>query len=158
MSLDLQSPLQGTVLIVDVEVGDQISEGQRVALLESMKMEHEVLATSGGVITKVCIEIGQMVSESENLFSYELQETPSLNEQASDSHDLTYIRPDLAETIERHEIGRDHRRKSAVEKRHIKGQRTARENIADLTDGGELTEYGPLAIAPQRKRRSVNLL
>ena len=155
MSLDLQSPLQGTVLIVDVEVGDQISEGQRVALLESMKMEHEVLATSGGVITKVCIEIGQMVSESENLFSYELQETPSLNEQASDSHDLTYIRPDLAETIERHEIGRDHRRKSAVEKRHIKGQRTARENIADLTDGGELTEYGPLAIAPQRKRRSV---
>ena len=155
MSLDLQSPLQGTVLIVDVEVGDQISEGQRVALLESMKMEHEVLATSGGVITKVCIEIGQMVSESENLFSYELQETPSLNEQASDSHDLTYIRPDLAETIERHEIGRDHRRKSAVEKRRIKGQRTARENIADLTDGGELTEYGPLAIAPQRKRRSV---
>ena len=155
MSLDLQSPLQGTVLIVDVEVGDQISEGQRVALLESMKMEHEVLATSGGVITKVCIEIGQMVSESENLFSYELQETPSLNEQASDSHDLTHIRPDLAETIERHEIGRDHRRKSAVEKRRIKGQRTARENIADLTDGGELTEYGPLAIAPQRKRRSV---
>ena len=155
MTLDLQSPLQGTVLIVDVEVGDQISEGQRVALLESMKMEHEVLATSGGVITKVCIEIGQMVSESENLFSYELQETPSLNEQASDSHDLTHIRPDLAETIERHEIGRDHRRKSAVEKRRIKGQRTARENIADLTDGGELTEYGPLAIAPQRKRRSV---
>ena len=155
MSLDLQSPLQGTVLIVDVEVGDQISEGQRVALLESMKMEHEVLATSGGVITKVCIEIGQMVSESENLFSYELQEIPSLNEQVSDSHDLTHIRPDLAETIERHEIGRDHRRKSAVEKRRIKGQRTARENIADLTDGGELTEYGPLAIAPQRKRRSV---
>jgi len=67
VTLDLQSPLQGTVLIVDVEVGDQISEGQRVALLESMKMEHEVLATSGGVITKVCIEIGQMVSESENL-------------------------------------------------------------------------------------------
>jgi len=155
VSLDLQSPLQGTVLIVDVEVGDQISEGQRVALLESMKMEHEVLATSGGVITKVCIEIGQMVSESENLFSYELQEIPSLNEQVSDSHDLTHIRPDLAETIERHEIGRDHRRKSAVEKRRIKGQRTARENIADLTDGGELTEYGPLAIAPQRKRRSV---
>ena len=102
----------------------------------------KVLATSGGVITKVCIEIGQMVSESENLFSYELQETPSLNEQASDSHDLTYIRPDLAETIERHEIGRDHRRKSAVEKAPHKGtENSKRKNIADLTDGGELTEY-----------------
>ena len=156
MSLDLQSPLQGTVLIVDVEVGDQISEGQRVALLESMKMEHEVLATSGGVITKVCIEIGQMVTESEKLFSLDVRETPSTKEVTSDALDLTYIRPDLAETIERHEIGRDHRRKSAVEKRHLKGQRTARENIADLTDGGELVEYGPLAIAPQRKRRSVD--
>ena len=156
MSLDLQSPLQGTVLIVDVEVGDKISEGQRVALLESMKMEHEVLATSGGVITKVCIEIGQMVAESENLFSFDSRETPSANEAKSDELDLTHIRPDLAETIERHEIGRDHRRKRAVEKRHLKGQRTARENIADLTDGGELVEYGPLAIAPQRKRRSVD--
>ena len=156
MSLDLQSPLQGTVLIIDVEVGDQISEGQRVALLESMKMEHEVLATSGGVITKVCIEIGQMVAESEKLFSFDARETPLANEVTTDVLDLTYIRPDLAETIERHEIGRDHRRKSAVEKRHLKGQRTARENIADLTDGGELVEYGPLAIAPQRKRRSVD--
>lgn len=156
MSLDLLSPLQGTVLIIDVKVGDQISEGQRVALLESMKMEHEVLATSGGVITKVCIEIGQMVSESEKLFSFDVRETSSANEATSDALDLSYIRPDLAETIERHEIGRDHRRKNAVEKRHLKGQRTARENIADLTDGGELTEYGPLAIAPQRKRRSVD--
>ncbi|MEC7530725.1 MAG: carboxyl transferase domain-containing protein [Actinomycetota bacterium] len=156
MSLDLQSPLQGTVLIVDVEVGDKISEGQRVALLESMKMEHEVLATSGGVITKVCIEIGQMVAESEKLFSFDIREAPSSTEVTSDPVDLTYIRPDLAETIERHEIGRDHRRKSAVEKRHLKGQRTARENIADLTDRGELIEYGPLTIAPQRKRRSVD--
>ncbi len=156
MSLDLQSPLQGTVLIVDVEVGDKISEGQRVALLESMKMEHEVLATSGGVITKVCIEIGQMVAESEKLFSFDIREAPSSTEVTRDPVDLTYIRPDLAETIERHEIGRDHRRKSAVEKRHLKGQRTARENIADLTDWGELIEYGPLTIAPQRKRRSVD--
>ena len=47
MSSDLGSPLQGTVLIVDVEVGGQMTEGQRVVLLESMKMEYEVLAPSG---------------------------------------------------------------------------------------------------------------
>ncbi|GIR36296.1 MAG: hypothetical protein CM15mP49_16810 [Actinomycetota bacterium] len=35
----------------------------------------------------------------------------------------------------------------ALLKTSLKGQRTARENIADLTDGGELIEYGPLAIA-----------
>ena len=97
-----------------------------------------------------------MVAESEKLFSFDIREAPSSTEVTSDPVDLTYIRPDLAETIERHEIGRDHRRKSAVEKRHLKGQRTARENIADLTDWGELIEYGPLTIAPQRKRRSVD--
>ena len=96
MTVDLQSPLQGTVLIVDVEVGDQISEGQRVALLESMKMEHEIIATSDGVVTKICIEIGQMVSESQRLFSFEERETSSENKETSDEFDLTHIRPDLA--------------------------------------------------------------
>ena len=155
MSSDLGSPLQGTVLIVDVEVGDQITEGQRVVLLESMKMEHEVLAPSGGVVTRVFIEVGQMVEQAENLFSFEKKETAARNDITNQEIDLAHVRPDLAETIERHDIGKDHRRKNAVEKRHEKGQRTARENIADLIENGNFVEYGPLVIAPQRKRRSI---
>ena len=155
MSSDLGSPLQGTVLIVDVEVGDQITEGQRVVLLESMKMEHEVLAPSGGLVTRVFIEAGQMVEEAENLLSFEEKETSLRNDITNQEIDLAHVRPDLAETMERHDIGKDHRRKDAVEKRHKKGQRTARENIADLIDNGNFVEYGPLVIAPQRKRRSI---
>ena len=155
MSSDLGSPLQGTVLIVDVEVGDQITEGQRVVLLESMKMEHEVLAPSGGLVTRVFIEAGQMVEEAEILLSFEEKETAVRNDITNQEIDLTHVRPDLAETMERHDIGKDHRRKDAVEKRHKKGQRTARENIADLIDNGNFVEYGPLVIAPQRKRRSI---
>ena len=155
MSSDLGSPLQGTVLIVDVEVGDQITEGQRVVLLESMKMEHEVLAPSGGLVTRVFIEAGQMVEEAEILLSFEEKETAVRNDITNQEIDLTHVRPDLAETMERHDIGKDHRRKDAVEKRHKKGQRTARENIADLVDNGNFVEYGPLVIAPQRKRRSI---
>ena len=155
MSSDLGSPLQGTVLIVDVKVGDQITEGQRVVLLESMKMEHEVLAPSGGVVTRVFIEAGQMVEEAENLLSFEEKETAARNGITNQEIDLTHVRPDLAETMERHDIGKDHRRKNAVENRHKKGQRTARENIADLIDNGNFVEYGPLVIAPQRKRRSL---
>ena len=155
MSSDLGSPLQGTVLIVDVEVGDQITEGQRVVLLESMKMEHEVLAPSGGLVTRVFIEAGQMVEEAEILLSLEEKETAVRNDITNQEIDLTHVRPDLAETMERHDIGKDHRRKDAVEKRHKKGQRTARENIADLIDNGNFIEYGPLVIAPQRKRRSI---
>ncbi len=155
MSSNLQSPLQGTVLIVDVEVGDEIAEGQRVALLESMKMEHEVLATMGGEVTRVFIEIGQTVEQSEVLLSYIEKEVESGKEKGVQDIDLNYIRPDLEEVFERHEIGQDHAREHAVRKRHDKGQRTARENISDLTDNSDLLEYGPLVIAPQRKRRSV---
>lgn len=155
MSSNLQSPLQGTVLIVDVEVGDEIAEGQRVALLESMKMEHEVLATMGGEVTRVFIEIGQTVEQSEVLLSYTEKEVESGKEKGVQDIDLNYIRPDLEEVFERHEIGQDHAREHAVRKRHDKGQRTARENISDLTDNSDLLEYGPLVIAPQRKRRSV---
>lgn len=155
MSSNLQSPLQGTVLIVDVEVGDEIAEGQRVALLESMKMEHEVLATMGGEVTRVFIEIDQTVEQSEVLLSYTEKEVESGKEKGVQDIDLNYIRPDLEEVFERHEIGQDHAREHAVRKRHDKGQRTARENISDLTDNSDLLEYGPLVIAPQRKRRSV---
>ncbi|MCK7507262.1 MAG: hypothetical protein MZV70_26600 [Desulfobacterales bacterium] len=43
-----------------------------------------------------------------------------------------------------------------MEKRRIKNQRTARANIEDLCDPGSFIEYGALAIAAQRTRRSVD--
>ena len=49
----------------------------------------------------------------------------------------------------------DASRPEAVAKRHALGLRTARENIADLCDAGSFVEYGALAIAAQRSRRSA---
>ena len=49
----------------------------------------------------------------------------------------------------------DEARAAAVAKRHARGWRTARENLADLTDGGAVSEYGQLAVAAQRTRREV---
>jgi acetyl-CoA carboxylase carboxyltransferase component len=54
-----------------------------------------------------------------------------------------------------HEAGRDSARPEAVAKRHKLGKRTARENIADLCDADSFLEYGALAIAAQRSRRTV---
>ncbi len=50
----------------------------------------------------------------------------------------------------------DKQRKAAVEKRHIKGYRTARENLTDLIDSDSFIEYGQLAVAAQRNRRDIN--
>jgi acetyl-CoA carboxylase carboxyltransferase component len=63
-------------------------------------------------------------------------------------------RDDLAELQRRREITEDAARPDAVTKRHDRGGRTARENVADLVDDGSWVEYGRYAIAQQRKRRS----
>ena len=52
----------------------------------------------------------------------------------------------------------DDAREEAVAKRHARGGRTARENLADLTDGAAVSEYGQLAVAAQRTRREGEAL
>src|SRR6185436_10173208 len=47
-------------------------------------------------------------------------------------------------------------RPEAVAKRHALGLRTARDNVADLCDDGSFSEYGALAVAAQRSRRSAD--
>lgn len=69
--------------------------------------------------------------------------------------DLDHVRPDLAEVHRRHALTRDDARPDAVARRHARGGRTARENVADLVDPGSLVEYGALAVAAQRGRRSL---
>ena len=64
------------------------------------------------------------------------------------------MRPELAEMIKRHSFGLDKNRPEAVTKRQQKNQRTARANIDDLCDTESFIEYGALAIAAQRGRRS----
>jgi len=69
--------------------------------------------------------------------------------------DTNPIRPELIEMIHRHAFGLDENRPDAVAKRRQKNQRTARANVDDLCDNDRFIEYGALAIAAQRGRRSV---
>ena len=69
-----------------------------------------------------------------------------------------YIRPDLQHVIDRHALGLDENRPDAVARRRKRNQRTVRENIAHLCDEGSFIEYGALALAAQRRRRSMEEL
>jgi acetyl-CoA carboxylase carboxyltransferase component len=60
---------------------------------------------------------------------------------------------DRAELERRRALTEDAARPAAVEKRHARGGRTARENVADLIDAGSWVEYGRFATAAQRARR-----
>src|SRR5579872_6184488 len=69
--------------------------------------------------------------------------------------DNDVVRADIEEVRTRHEITLDAARPEAVARRRKTHQRTARENIEDICDAGTFVEYGPLVIAAQRRRRTV---
>src|SRR6185503_8822305 len=75
-----------------------------------------------------------------------------------DTRESDPIRLELAELRERLRATSDAGRPEAVAKRRKTGQRTARENIADLVDEGSFIEYGALALAAQRQSRSLEEL
>src|ERR1700735_1792693 len=65
-------------------------------------------------------------------------------------------RADLEEVHARHDLTLDAARPDAVARRRKTRQRTARENVEDICDPGSFVEYGPLVIAAQRRRRSLD--
>ena len=67
-------------------------------------------------------------------------------------------RKDLEELYHRKSYLYDKNRPKAVEKRHSKGLRTARENIADLCEEGSFLEFGSLTVAAQRGRKTEQQL
>ncbi|WP_395140217.1 carboxyl transferase domain-containing protein [Schlegelella aquatica] len=150
------APVQGVLLSLDVEPGQRVAAGDRLAVIESMKMEHLVTAPAAGVVLEWLATAGEVVREGRPLVRLETADTPAAAQASVEAIDLGRIRPDLAEAIERHAIGLDERRPEAVAKRHARGQRTARENVADLVDAGSFIEYGALAVAAQRSRRSLD--
>ena len=150
------APLQGTIVSLNVSEGDEVHVGQQLLIMESMKMEHVILAETSGLIRQLTVGQGDAVFEGHPLaFIEETEVEVTAVEQAAEL-DLDYIRPDLAEIVERHELGMDAARPEAVARRRKTGQRTARENIYDICDPDSYVEYGPMVIAAQRQRRSLD--
>lgn len=65
--VELKAPLQGTILRVDVKVGDTVKQGQTVIILEAMKLENEVVSPADGVITEIRVSKGQTVNNQDVL-------------------------------------------------------------------------------------------
>ena len=150
------APLQGTIVSLNVSEGDEVHVGQQLLIMESMKMEHVISAETSGIIRQLTVSQGDAVFEGHPLaFIEETEVEVTAVEQATDL-DLDYIRPDLAEIVERHELGMDAARPESVARRRKTGQRTARENIYDICDPDTYVEYGPMVIAAQRQRRSLD--
>jgi acetyl/propionyl-CoA carboxylase alpha subunit/acetyl-CoA carboxylase carboxyltransferase component len=154
----LISPTTGVLVSLLVKEDDAVQVGQVVAVLEAMKMEFEVRATTAGRVYSLAAGEGDAVNEAAPLLFVTPGEVEGSAVATEESVDLDHIRQDLADVLDRHHGISDEGRPHAVEKRHSKDKRTARENLGDLLDAGSFQEYGAMALAAQRRRRSAEEL
>jgi acetyl/propionyl-CoA carboxylase alpha subunit/acetyl-CoA carboxylase carboxyltransferase component len=157
-STPLRAPLQGTIVSLAVEPGAAVREGQTVAIMESMKMEHVIAATLAGYVREITVAPGDTIFEGHPLAFIEAADVGASGGGEAEEIDLDHIRPDLALVNERHGRTLDDARPDAVARRRKTGQRTTRENIDDLLDPGSFVEYGSLAVAARRRRHSLEEL
>ncbi len=155
-TVPVEAPIQGTIVSIEVHEGDLVRRGMQLLVMEAMKMEHVIRAEISGIVRKVTVAPGDAVFEGHPLAYIEESEVETAEAAVAEDLDLDRVRPDLAEVFERHATGLDAARPEAVARRRKTGQRTARENVEELCDPGSFVEYGPLVIAAQRRRRSVD--
>ncbi|SIR36215.1 OadG family transporter subunit [Halanaerobium kushneri] len=66
--LEIKAPMPGQILMLAVTEGEEVQEGQHLAVLEAMKMENDITAPKDGVIKEVCVKEGKEVNSGDNLF------------------------------------------------------------------------------------------
>lgn len=154
----VRAPMAGVVVELPVSAGDLLAQDAPAVVLEAMKMEHVVAAPEALAVREILVAPGDTVAEGTPLLRVEPSEHAAEQAAEISESDLERIRDDLAESHDRHRRTRDEGRPDAVRARHQKGRRTARENIDDLCDPGTFVEYGALAVAAQRRRRSLDEL
>ena len=149
------APMQGGITAIEVDVGTQLTQGQTVMIMDAMKMEHVIASPVSGTVHELRVSPAETVFEG-SVLAVILEHDVAGDGQSSRAElDPAFIRPDLAEVYRRRSFGLDENRPDKVAKRHGRGYRTARENLADLVDEGTFVEYGPLALAGQSQRRTL---
>ena len=157
-SIGMSSPIQGTIVTIDVSVDDEVRAGQALAVVEAMKMEHVIAADRDGIVREITMVAGDVVREGYPIVFIEEAEVTGGETTAREELDPDFIRPDLEEMYMRHAYTLDENRPEAVAKRYARGYRMPRENIDELMDPGSFKEYWPLIVARQHRRHDMDTL
>jgi biotin carboxyl carrier protein len=63
----IKAPLPGTIIAINVKVGDTVKRGDTVLVMEAMKMENNIMANKDGVVKAIHVTTGQTVVQDEKL-------------------------------------------------------------------------------------------
>lgn len=137
------APLSGTIVSLEARPGE-------LGLIEAMKMHHPIPAPAHSQATAL-VAVGDTVSTGEPVFLVRTSDDPAARAEAAGDE----AHPLVDEVVQRHADVLDAAKPEAVEKIHARQRRTARENLDDLLVPGSFVEYGPLVIAAQMARRSL---
>ena len=153
-SIGLPAPIQGTIVSIMVEEGQEVRKGQDLVAMEAMKMEHVIQADRDGIVKSLACSIGDVIREGFPLVFILEAEVSVEAVGGGELIDPDFIRPDLQENYDRHAYTLDENRPVAVAKRRGRGYRMPRENIEQLVDEGSFQEYWPLIVARQHQRNT----
>ena len=67
----IEAPITGTVISIEVSIGDKLDEGDVILYIESMKMENPILAPAAGTITEISVSKDQVVETGSPLATIE---------------------------------------------------------------------------------------
>lgn len=70
----IAAPMHGQLLSIDVSIGDSVTKGQRIAVLEAMKMQHELIAPGDGTVADVVAVAGKQIGAGDLIMMLELEE------------------------------------------------------------------------------------
>lgn len=142
------------VTSIAVKPGDTVSKAALLITTELMKMRQEIRAGHAGRVTALYVSEGDTLEAGTALVELEPTGEAPLEEAKIQTSDTGRIRSDFAQALAQNTATLDAARPEAVKRRHAKGMRTARENLADLLDTDSFVEYGGLAVAAQRRKAS----
>ena len=144
-SYGLVAPMQGTIVEIGVGIGDDVRIGQAVAVVEAMKLQHDIRADRNGVVCAVSMAEGDVVREGYPIVFIHESDVEGGALEGAGGIDLGHIRDDLKEVNDWIERTLDPAQAESVAALHEKGRRTPRENLDDLMDAGSFREFGPPA-------------
>ncbi|MDE6493687.1 MAG: acetyl-CoA carboxylase biotin carboxyl carrier protein subunit [Bacteroidales bacterium] len=66
----LEAFMPGTIIEICVKEGDKVKKGQKVLVLDAMKMDNELLAPVDGMVKKICVEAGKSIPKRALLIEF----------------------------------------------------------------------------------------